>query len=152
MEKCLFPARVGIFFFIVNLIKILFRICTLTWCVTKYCFRQERGINRRSESTTIKIMYNSVQTVLNYIFHLIDLIGCYCLETIASLKKKLHFRCFQEFFWRYKITQSSPFFRKDDIFKKWAKVGSCVCRGKHKNFQGTASHRTHLFLESPRSV
>ena len=52
MERCLFPAaRVGIFVFVVNMIKILFTICSLTWRVNNYVSRQGKGINRRNEST-----------------------------------------------------------------------------------------------------
>ena len=32
-KGCLFPARVGIFNFDVAIYKVLFPICTLTWCV-----------------------------------------------------------------------------------------------------------------------
>ena len=40
MEECLFPARVGIFSFVINMIKVLFPICTLIWRVNKYVSRQ----------------------------------------------------------------------------------------------------------------
>ena len=39
------------FFFIVDIIKVLFPICTLNWRVNIYVSRQEKGINRRNEST-----------------------------------------------------------------------------------------------------
>ena len=38
--KCLFPARVGIFSFVNNMIKVLFPICTLIWRVNNYVSRQ----------------------------------------------------------------------------------------------------------------
>ena len=37
---CLFPARVGIFSFVNNMIKVLFSICTLIWRVNNYVSRQ----------------------------------------------------------------------------------------------------------------
>ena len=40
MEGCLFPARVGIFSLIYNMIKVLFPICTLIWRVNNYVSRQ----------------------------------------------------------------------------------------------------------------
>ena len=40
MEECLFPARVGIFSFVNNMIKVLFPICTLIWRVNNYVSRQ----------------------------------------------------------------------------------------------------------------
>ena len=40
MERCLFPARVGISPLINNMIKVLFPICTLIWCVSNYVSRQ----------------------------------------------------------------------------------------------------------------
>ena len=52
-EKCLFPARVGIFPFLVDMFELLFSISTLTWRVNNYVSRQEKGINRRNESTNI---------------------------------------------------------------------------------------------------
>ena len=38
--KSLFPARVGIFSFVNNMIKVLFPICTLIWRVNNYVSRQ----------------------------------------------------------------------------------------------------------------
>ena len=40
MERCLFPARVGIFLLIKNMIKVFFPICTLIWRVNNYVSRQ----------------------------------------------------------------------------------------------------------------
>ena len=40
MEECLFPARVGIFSLVSNMIKVLFPICTLIWRVNNYVSRQ----------------------------------------------------------------------------------------------------------------
>ena len=40
MEECLFPARVGIFSFVNNMIQVLFPICTLIWRVNNYISRQ----------------------------------------------------------------------------------------------------------------
>ena len=51
MESCLFSARVGIFSFIVIMIKGLLTICTLTWRVNNFVSRQGKGINMRNEST-----------------------------------------------------------------------------------------------------
>ena len=53
MKRCLIPARVGIFSFIVSMIKALFAICTLTWRVNKHISRQIKVTNRRNESTVI---------------------------------------------------------------------------------------------------
>ena len=36
---------------------VLFRICTLTWRVNNYVSRQQKGINRRNESTENTIFY-----------------------------------------------------------------------------------------------
>ena len=56
MEQCLLPARVGILPFIVNMIKVLLPVCTLTWPVNNYVSRQGKGTNRRNESTNISII------------------------------------------------------------------------------------------------
>ena len=53
-ERCLFPTSFSIFF-IDNMIKVLFSICTLNWPVNNYVSRQGKGINRRNESTIIII-------------------------------------------------------------------------------------------------
>ena len=45
------------FFFIVNIIKVLFPICILTWRVSNYVSRQGRGINRRNESIIFQESY-----------------------------------------------------------------------------------------------
>ena len=50
MKKSLFLIRVGIFSFIVNMIKVLFPISTLTWRVNNYVSRQGKGIKGRNES------------------------------------------------------------------------------------------------------
>ena len=47
---CLFPAKVGIFF-IDNMIKVPFTVCTLIWRVNINVSRQGGGINGRNEST-----------------------------------------------------------------------------------------------------
>ena len=46
-----FPPESASFAFIVIMNKILFPICTLTWRVNNYVFRQGKSINRRSDST-----------------------------------------------------------------------------------------------------
>ena len=55
-EWCLFPARFGIFFFIVIMIKVLFPFCTFTWGVKNYVSRERKGINRRNKSTSPNIL------------------------------------------------------------------------------------------------
>ena len=59
-ESSLFPARVGIFLFIGNIIRVLFPICTLNWRLNIYVFRQGKGINRKNESTIIFIKFGSL--------------------------------------------------------------------------------------------
>ena len=51
MERCLFPARIGIFSFILDMIKVLVPISTLTWRSNNYVSRHGKGINRRNESS-----------------------------------------------------------------------------------------------------
>ena len=51
MEVCLVPARVSIFPFIVNLIKVLLPIFTLCWRVNFYVSRQGKSMRRRNMST-----------------------------------------------------------------------------------------------------
>ena len=50
MERCSFAGRVGISPFKVIMI-LLCPICTLTWRVNICVFRQEKGVNRRNQST-----------------------------------------------------------------------------------------------------
>ena len=79
MERCLFPDRVGISVFIVNMIKILFLICTLTWRVNNYFSRQGKGINNRNESTII------IMTTVNHYTSLIEYF-CSTQLTVADWK------------------------------------------------------------------
>ena len=48
-----FPLELASFDFIVNMIKVLFPIGTLTWLVNNYVSRQGKGINRINESTFV---------------------------------------------------------------------------------------------------
>ena len=59
MERWLFPTRVGFSLFVVNMIKVLFPLCTLTYRVNNCVSHQGRGINRRNESSIVR----------NIIFH-----------------------------------------------------------------------------------
>ena len=43
------PPESASFVFLVNLIKILFPICTLTWSVNNYVSRQAKGIDRKNQ-------------------------------------------------------------------------------------------------------
>ena len=42
MERCFFPARVGIIVFVNNVFKVLFPILTLTWRVNNYVSPREK--------------------------------------------------------------------------------------------------------------
>ena len=55
MERCLFPARFGIFVFVVNMINVNFPISTLTGRVNNYVSRQVEVVKRRIEFTIIII-------------------------------------------------------------------------------------------------
>ena len=48
-----FPPESASFVFIVNVFKVFFPICTLTWRVNNYVSRQGKGINRRNENSII---------------------------------------------------------------------------------------------------
>ena len=48
-KGCFFPARVHILTFVIY--RALFLVCTLSWRVYNYVFRQGKGINRKNEST-----------------------------------------------------------------------------------------------------
>ena len=50
MERCLFPARVGIFSFLNNMIEILLPICALAGRLNIYVSRQGKGLNRKNGS------------------------------------------------------------------------------------------------------
>ena len=54
--KVFFPPESAIFVFLVNMIKVLFSICTLTWPVNNYVSRQGKGKNRRNESSIIDMV------------------------------------------------------------------------------------------------
>ena len=41
------------FHFLVDMVKVIFSICTLIWRVNNYVFRQRKGVIRRNESTNI---------------------------------------------------------------------------------------------------
>ena len=65
-EGVYFPPESASFVFIVNVIKVLFHICTLKCRVNIYLSRQGNCINRRNESTNIiiEILHCTVQPVL----------------------------------------------------------------------------------------
>ena len=64
MKMCLLPARVGIFAFAFNMIKVPFHICTSTCRVSRYVSRQGKVINRKNKSTIIKIIFVGMDTLL----------------------------------------------------------------------------------------
>ena len=51
MQKLFISRHSGQFDFDVVISKALFPICALTWRVKNYVYRQEKGTNRRYEST-----------------------------------------------------------------------------------------------------
>ena len=55
-KSCLFPTRVGISDFDVVTYEVLFPICTLTWRVSNYVFRQGKGINRRNKKADLELL------------------------------------------------------------------------------------------------
>ena len=120
MKRCLFPARVGILAFIVNMIKVLFPICTLTWRVNIYVSRQGKDVNRRNESTIIVNIsaYFSMLTIK------------LTVKIVTSHLFDHIFRYFSKLIENYKIMQSSillnTFPSRNDNIKKQVKVGSCV--------------------------
>ena len=54
-------------FFVENMIKVFFSICTLNWRVINYVYRQGKGIYRRNEST-ILIIYDTSTVSFNAIW------------------------------------------------------------------------------------
>ena len=69
MEKCL-PESV-VFVTLVNMIKVIFPLCTLTWRVNNYVSRQIRGIYRRIESTIfiLIIVYHCKSLIEKFLFN-----------------------------------------------------------------------------------
>ena len=49
--------------FIDSMSKVLFPICTLSWCVNNYVYGQGKILNRRNESTTIIIQTCSLSVL-----------------------------------------------------------------------------------------
>ena len=94
MERCLFPARVGIFSFLVKVIKVPFPICTLTWGVNNYVSRQGRGIHRRNQNTNIVIIIICIVETLFLFCNSIQL----TVVDWKSLKGKPHFVFIKNFF------------------------------------------------------
>ena len=56
--ECLFffPPESAFFTFDAVFYKVVFTICTLTWRVNNYVFRQAKVLNRRIESTTLEFI------------------------------------------------------------------------------------------------
>ena len=75
-----FPPESAFFVLTVNMIKVLFSICTWTWRVNNYVSRQEKDINRRSESTINNIM-KYCTLLYNHFLVLFNLNNCCWLET-----------------------------------------------------------------------
>ena len=86
MEECFFPARVGIFSFVNNMIKVLFPICTLIWRVNNYVSRQGK----------LKIREMKVQLLLYKLspFNIVRLLTFDCLyseDFSLILKEEFNF-------------------------------------------------------------
>ena len=88
-----FPPKSASSAFVVNMIKVLFPICTFTWHVNNYVSRQKECINRRNESTidiikSCNVLYNNFRVLFN-------LINCswleayFCWKTTFSVALKL---------------------------------------------------------------
>ena len=60
------------FFFIVNMIKVLFPDCTLNWRVNNFVFRQRNGINRRNANTFFNMSFCS----LWYCIYFLENVNC----------------------------------------------------------------------------
>ena len=120
MERCSFPSRVGISLFLVTIIKVLFPICTLTWCVNNYVFLQGRGLKRRNEGT----MNNMI-----FVYHCTKLLDYFCLTELTLIGPKLFYfkrknyifvelkNCFKN----HKLSQSSSLL---NFLPKMAKLRS----------------------------
>ena len=108
-----FPSELASCAFVVNMIKVLIPICTLTWRVNNYVCRQGKGINRRIESTISMMNYCTV--LCNYFWELFNLTNCCWLETCFSNKI---FSCVI-FNWRNKTIQSSQRLRFFTLPRLW---------------------------------
>ena len=107
-KRCFFPPELASIVFLVNMVKVLFPNCTLTWRVNNYASRQGKGINRKYESIIKRI---------------IIIIALYCLTfseyfsiwlTVVDWKPTFvennNFSCVKINL-RYKIIQSSQLLR-----------------------------------------
>ena len=152
MGRCFLPARVGIFPFINIMSKLLFPTCTLIWRVSNYVSHQGESINRRNKNTPI---FNIARFALINAISLFDSVDFYWLKAFSSIKKKLDIVALKNLFLKYKIILSSPPLNMFPL-KRWQRweTSDCwqLCQGKYKKTLETASHRTHLFLESPRNI
>ena len=128
------------------MIKVLFPICTLTWCVNTYVSRH-KNVQKGKPKVLQWIRFdNSVQTVLIIIFQIINSFDCFWLETISSLKKKLHFRCIQEIIWKCKSFLSSlllNFSPKMVILRNKWKLAA-VTRETQEDFVNSRSQNTSV--------
>ena len=132
INRCLFPDRVGIVAFVLNMIEVLFPVCTLTWRANNYVSRQQKSIKRRNESTIFD-------------FIVIGEINIFVIQLNVlhwkrfSIKRKTTFCHDQEFNWNKNLLslQNSrvfcPFWNYGNG-KKHVKDGNC--------FKGNA--RNHL--------
>ena len=68
-EKVFISRQSWLFFSIVNMIKVFFPICTLTWRVNNNLSRKGKGINKRKESTII---------IMIIVYHCTDLTEQFC--------------------------------------------------------------------------
>ena len=69
MESVYFPPESASIVFLINMIEVLFPICTSPWPVDNYVFRQGEGTNRRSESIMLlcledKLLHFKIQHLL----------------------------------------------------------------------------------------
>ena len=102
MESCFFPARVGIFPFVVNITKVFFPIFTSTWRVIKYVSRQGKNINRRNESTNIMTNMNNMVGIAKRNSSFKILLTVLRFEAIPQKKGKPLMFCTQGFILKQK--------------------------------------------------
>ena len=108
MERCLFPARIGISVFIVRMMNIIFPNCTLTWRVKNYVSRQGKvQIGRTKLLFLLWFLDTTFQAWLNT-FCSTQLLFV-DLKLVSFIKENSHFSSNAKlFFVKYKILWSSP--------------------------------------------
>ena len=89
MERCLFPARLGIFPLYIKRFKIFSPLCTLTWRANNYVYHQGKAIRKRNDGTNNRIINSTVCYQSYFVRIFIDKLTKFRFSKLELVNNKL---------------------------------------------------------------